>query len=530
MKDLHRFILFISVFICFIPPISRCFYDEYISPKWYLSIFIVLLFLIWCLISKYRFHIEKRHISLYATIILFLECLYSLSYEYTNVFNDYGITGSFDNPAVLALHLLLLLPFTFIRFNTKKHLWEICKIIVITFSIITLLLTKSRTGLICLGIDSIFLIFIKIRHHIKLKILITTCALSIIAFVCLTQKLESTSGRRFIIQTTYNLIKDNPITGHGKNSFIRLYMANQGNYLHNHPNCKYAYLADEVYHPLNEFMNIWLDYGVLGMLLYIILLSIPTLYFIKRKQWSCCMVFITLFIFSFFSYPLYYPLPVFIIILGNSWYIYNAFISKSQLYARTINNEKLKKNLRILFLTGLCFILGYMCYDYSFEYEWSVISRNAEHGYVKRMLPRYKRLYKHYNNNSSFLYNYTLIQFQAAELSDALSTSKKLHLIMSGYNLDLLTGDIYRHLHDNKSAIKYYQSAYDMCPCRFAPLEGMLLSYQYDNNLNKADSIAKIIINKKIKVPSSEVSDIIETAKDWLKKENHNQTINTTKE
>lgn len=57
-----------------------------------------------------------------------------------------------------------------------------------------------------------------------------------------------------------------------------------------------------------------------------------------------------------------------------------------------------------------------------------------------------------------------------------------------------------------------------MCPVRFAPLSGMLQIYQQIGDTVKADSMAQVILNKPIKIPSSDINEMKAEAKKWLER------------
>ena len=93
-------------------------------------------------------------------------------------------------------------------------------------------------------------------------------------------------------------------------------------------------------------------------------------------------------------------------------------------------------------------------------------------------------------------------------LDDARQTATECALYANGYNLQLLTGDICQMQGDFETAIPHYQNAAHMCPVRFAPLSGMLQTYQQTGDTVKADSIAQTIIDKPVKIPSPDIDEM----------------------
>ena len=107
-----------------------------------------------------------------------------------------------------------------------------------------------------------------------------------------------------------------------------------------------------------------------------------------------------------------------------------------------------------------------------------------------------------------FLYNYTYELYSMGHLDEARQTATECALYANGYNLQLLTGDICQMQGDFETAISHYQNAAHMCPVRFAPLSGMLQTYQQTGNTVKADSIAQTIIDKPVKIPSPDIDEM----------------------
>ena len=75
-------------------------------------------------------------------------------------------------------------------------------------------------------------------------------------------------------------MKEHPIIGHGHRGFEREYMLRQADFFREHPDSEYAVLADEIRHPLNEFLYVWVNYGVaapVALLLLLLLLPVTLL-------------------------------------------------------------------------------------------------------------------------------------------------------------------------------------------------------------------------------------------------------------
>ena len=224
-----------------------------------------------------------------------------------------GLTGTFDNPAGLALCLGLSLPF--VRYLSESlngsSTSRICVRALECLLVLGVLLSRSRTGLLCLLFYSLIVLCMqkKIRAGLKYTCVVVVCLAAL--FFVWNHKPDSTSGRMFILGRCWELISRKPWTGHGTGGFGWEYMWVQGRYFAGHPESGYAWLADEVRHPLNEFALLWVDYGVAAPCVLLVCFVSVVVGLVRRKERFpsvCACSLFALFLFSCFSYPFKYPL------------------------------------------------------------------------------------------------------------------------------------------------------------------------------------------------------------------------------
>ena len=281
-------------------------------------------------------------------------------------------------------------------------------------------------------------------------------------------------------------------------------MPRQADYFRRHADSGYAWLAGEVYHPLNEFVWVWIEFGLPGILLLLGALAWLLAGLFRRRDIfsrmlavsSCACV-----VFAMFSYPLKYPLASVIGIVAM-WRVCAGMSGRIKM------NEWGWRWVGMAGVVVSVVALIKVAVAYSYEYEWSRVARCALHGHSREMMPRYADLYRHYHRDASFLYNYTSEQFYAGQYGEALKTAKECRALWPSYNLSLLTGDICRAAGKYGEAVQYYVQAHWMCPVRFAPLEGLYYAYKSGNRPLMADSVANVIFRKKIKVDSRDVQRI----------------------
>lgn len=482
-----------AVFTC-----SKGFTDKYIAPKYYFTQFCFLISL--CVLSI-KFALGKRIlincfvVSVILTIICSAEAIYTIL-QYLPIMhlgNQYPMTGHFDNPAGLISCLCIGLPFVFYvgeKVKSHKILINIC----ITVIFVAVVLSLSRTGIII----SIILILNSLLDSIKIKknkwiiILLIAASLIIISYHIKTQ---SADGRILIWRSSLKMGFDAPFIGYGIGGFKKLYMDYQALFLSSVNSEKYNLIADNTLYPFNEFINLYLCFGVLGYLLLVLIIIFIKLGYKKSKtqeKRTALLSLITLSFISFFSYPFKYPFTYLICIL-------NLYILLKDLF-----------NIRMV---GVCRMLAISLAVICLPLIYIVSVRiNGEYGwrqaYDNKDLTLYESLLPILGDNPLFLYNYSAELFQKCQIEESLEVALLCNKILSSYDLELLLGDIYFCKQEYELAEKHYIYASKMCPCRFMPLNQLYDLYNVVHDKKKAMIIAQNVVNKPIKIKSTTVLQI----------------------
>lgn len=334
------------------------------------------------------------------------------------------------------------------------------------------------------------------------KVVFFLCAVIVfvgVAVLIVRTKTASTSGRAFILERSWELVKERPFVGHGWNGFEREYMLCQASFFREHPNSDCAMLADEVQHPLNEFVYLWVNYGIIApiILLGTMLLSCVVCTRLVGKM-SLWLSLLCVFVFSCFSYPFHYPVAWFVVALP--------FI----VWLRWRRGQRWTSF--VMFLVGLVGML-FVAVDATFEYRWNRAYRHSFREQNSKVLDEYDALYGYMCHNHYFLYNYAMTAFLLHDFNKAYTLIEECGQYWNGYNRELLAGDICRRSQKLEEAINHYALARQMCPARFAPLEGLYKVYDVMGEKGNRDRIAKEIARKKVKVPSSTIERIKEKYK-----------------
>lgn len=487
-------------------------------------------------ISLILFYLLSRRISLnlewlYAGLVLIgiIQAVYGLGqylYWFPNIaVPGFRISGSFDNPAGFAATLTVCSPFALFLMQKKAWYWKIIGGLSITLFTVAIVLSQSRAGIISI----VFLYGIWISKKEQLKLLTnwygsTKIAIGIVFIVGLLAglyffKKDSADGRLLIWQCSVNMLRDNPLLGHGIGGFQREYMLYQAEYFRSNPDSSFSMLADIVKHPFNEYLFIAVEHGLLGIAILGILFYLLTIEYRKNKSSEnnylmLCLTSIA--VIACFSYPLNYPfirlIAVFCaaIIMRNETVIYE-FSHKKLIF--------LKPLILIIALSTLL-VTTKLFYD---DFQWNKIAKQSLAGETKKVLPEYERLYKTMNRNSLFLYNY------AAELN-FIDRNKESNLLfinashfMNDIDLQLQMADNYQKMKNYKEAETCYKLAHEMIPNRFIPLYRLAQMYKEQGRNIEAQKLAKEIIRKPVKIPSYEISFIKQEMKQFIEN-NPNKT------
>ncbi len=432
--------------------------------------------------------------------------------------NTYKVTGSFDNPAGFAVCLCVGLPCTIyflLDMNTKSIRWS--SWIALLIISIGILMSESRTGLLCIVIVVIVHLICYnwrkihggksiIGFYFGLMLFFVSTVFLITSIY--QWKKDSADGRLLIWECSWEMIKDKPIVGHGIGAFEAHYMEYQASYFERHPDSKYTMLADNVKHPFNEFLLVGVQLGVGGWIIMIILCMF-LFYCYKRhpstEGYTALLTLLAIAIFSFFSYPFSYPFTWIIV----AWCI-GVLIMKGyeNIDIWKITGMRVKRTMVMTLLVASLLLLYGVTRRTIAELEWRKISSLSLKGQTRAMLPRYNKLLSVLEKEPYFLYNYAAELYVGKRYQECLKIASDCRNYWADYDLEILQAETYISLKRYEEAEIYLKKAALMCPVRFVPLYRLHYIYEKQGNEEKADSLARLIIDKPVKVNSAVVRKI----------------------
>lgn len=448
---------------CVWPPVRGCV-DASISPKWYAAgVAMLALLAVRIRVADKRRFVGSltESVGRASLVALLFECAavgVELCRHPRSVWTV-GACGTFENPGSMAFTVCVLAvpAILFLKRQGLRRIGAVVACLVLA----AVLLSRSRTGMLAIVLLAALYI---VRNRMTAVWVrgATPVACAGLCLVCAVAcKTDSTRGRWFIGQRTCELMLERPLLGHGRGGFVREYMARQGDYFSRHPESPAARLADEVRHPLSEFLLVGVDFGLVGLVVFVgfTLLPLFCLPSHSLSRWTLPV----LLLFCCFSYPLVCPLGWLALLFAffempAGWWR-NGLVMAGAGAFLCVASEKVLQNTGVL-------------------------------------------------RSPYYLYNKASREYRSGSLSVALEAARECATVCSGYNLELLTGDIERHLQHNPSAVRHYERALAMCPARFAPLEGLYWVCVADGDTVGKERVLRRIARKRVKVMSPEVRRI----------------------
>lgn len=146
----------------------------------------------------------------------------------------------------------------------------------------------------------------------KYKICFILGTIILIITSALFYKSDSTLGRMLILTISFKMIKQSTILwGNGSGFFKDQYMTFQSEYFKNTINENYVLVADNVFHPMNEYVLLVIEHGIIFFIAAIFLF----IFYLKKADLKTpeFLSLISILVFALFSYPFRYPIILLII-------------------------------------------------------------------------------------------------------------------------------------------------------------------------------------------------------------------------
>lgn len=465
----------------------------------------------------------------------------------------YKLTGSFFNPGPFAGFLSVIFSIALGTYlsrekilsniigNTKKTkpfskifvaLFDFIPFLGILIIFVVVLTSQSRASLLALILSSALLLerrfffFRKMtlntnkRKFLFLVVSITSVLLTGLIWIYQFKK-DSADGRLFIWKITSELIKDNPAFGVGFDNFKAHYMDYQANYFSENGETSDAFVADNTYYAFNEILQFISENGFIGMLLLITLTCIIFKQETKQKYKSLIQILkvslLTIVVFSLFSYPMQI-LPIKLVLVLLLAGLANLSITMTTLFKPKSFSFQVLKPI-ILTLTALITIKSYgFAINLDLDYKkWKYAQERYQYGDYIGATEIYSEIHSSFKQNGEFLMNYGKTLSLSKKHRLAIQTLKEAQQYLNTTVIEIALGNSFKSIHEFENAEKHYLHAHNMTPSKFYPLYLLAKLYHDNGNNIKACEIAKIVLSKRIKVPSKAIDEINMEMKKILK-------------
>lgn len=507
--------------------IGITFYLLYILARYCLSSFpanlegifeTLTLFLLYLTIRS----LPSKAIWLFSAILL-IAALYRLAYSYGFRFlptlptlHLYHIQGGFINSGLwggfLALVVTLLVGWGryFILPHRSICLWIGWSLLTSFFSFL-LFFADSRAGWLSALTGCLFLFYTPKRKRL---LIITLCCLMpcLIAGISYYYKPESTNGRLLVHRVTLDMIADKPFLGFGPDGFSQNYMNYQADYFSSHPDTPVSELADETVFAFNEYLHLFTEQGVLGLIITFSLLSFIFIRPIQRDYQQTARILqgaiVALAVFCCFSYPF-------------SDFTFKAIgLSLLALLISCTRPDFRELKLTLWNRIGLagsilCLVIG--AYPVFRQQETAWQKWNIALGYYYKntvySLRTLEEVSQKLAHNPVFLSTYGKALNRAEDFSHALLVLQQAMVQSASYQTLMELGQSLEGLGRFDEAEICWQKAERMIPNRFLPGYLTALMYEKRGEYLCAQDIALETLKKKIKVNTPEVRHIIRELK-----------------
>ncbi|WP_164974257.1 O-antigen ligase family protein [Filimonas effusa] len=459
------------------------------------------------------------------------------------------IKGSFQNSGVMAMYLVVQLPLMYflileagsgqVKFigNKVRGLKSLRWGIYITLFVATVFLvykTQSRTSYLSLATISLACILLRHGHWLRRKmaamtkggrfavISIMVMVVSLSACSLFAMKKASALGRMMKIAITWEHMDDFLLTGTGLGRFSWYYPQWQAEYFasHSQPPTSFFLNAGESYIIFNELLQLLKEIGLIGFALFVILMI--GFFSLKSAKHFRLMRALKLTVIGILSCSLAsYPLHVNYLLWLFSFCFFTAVILATSSFFSFINNRiaavfnlKLKiLSLTISVLLLSCVSVKSISLFYSYCH-WMQVRGSA--GSAEIRMNTYRSLEKSLGKDGKFLtdYGYVLLN-EGHTAGSAIVLDDARRYFISLQTIETLSVACFENGQVN-DAIACRKWLCNFLPARFGLRYELLKLYQSKNDSVNARRIANAILEMPVKIPSSRVQYIKNTAKGIL--------------
>jgi O-antigen ligase len=440
-------------------------------------------------------------------------------------------TGSFFNSGPYGGFLALMFPLAlhfWLHFKRKNSAWRYAFLAVGIICMLVFPATLSRTAWIAAVIGCVWVLVFDMDivtrlkniyyRHRKIVLLCTVafCLLSAVAaYGVFHLKTDSANGRLFMWKITTLAIAEAPITGAGLGGFPAAYAEAQMAYFKSGRATETEkWVAGSPEYAFNEYLRIFLEQGVLGGVLFLLLIFFILKKGIGNRQTGAAGSFLALSVFAFASYPFY--LWEFLV----AWVVL-ATICVSGREKETKNSPKtyiLASLFVCALLTTSFFVAQHQKTYREAHSEWERVRPLFAMQAHERIVDNYERLFPMLSHNPRFVFEYAMILNATEQREKAADVLRRGLQISNDPMFFNVKGRNYHEMGEFDRAEAALLNSTHLLPHRIYPFYLLALLYADSANFQpeRMKWAARMVLEKEPKVHSTAIDEMREEVREML--------------
>lgn len=419
--------------------------------------------------------------------------------------HEYRILGPFYNPAPYGALLCFFLSVQVVVLTMYKKVIHIFPTVFVTlFSLPAFILSESRAAWTAFFIVILYTLLSKYYNIIlqlstfKKKGFIIFFIILFIPLCIFTYNIRSDSakGRVLIWKISSEMIKDAPFFGLGYNGFEANYMNYQGRFFEQKQGSELEkYLAGNVVSAYNEPIRITVEYGIIGLTLYLLLIytvlfRTKTQDIVSKTAKTVVIAYIT---FGLFSYPNRICSLQVVIVVSLAYLLNRQSISEEYtMQFRTFRSIMIFKFSALLLI--LLFVFHVIRFQTAYRRFQSLLNNPST-----KNATQLKALNTIMSDDYLFLINSNILEEDTISYNTKLEKLNKAILLSPSTSLYRMKGDCLVQLGKYEEAEQVYWTAHYMVPSRQQARARLAKLYLKTNKIAEAKQLALSILNEKVK-------------------------------
>lgn len=238
------------------------------------------------------------------------------------------------------------------------------------------------------------------QHHrlFRLGSIALFGVIAIVAFFITLKKSEVGDPQLLIWNVTTKAITEQPLKGTGYGLYPKIYAETQAAYFSSGKASEIEKInAISPISANNEYLQIGVEYGLMGLLLFILLIAMLLYYGIKNRHYACSGSILSMAIFAMYSNYLQYP----------SLWIIGVFLGAICVTKPSAEKKKASSSSRyvgIIAAIGTIILVVTQKDLYKNYKQWAIMQRIYESGNYDLAIRKYAEFFKYLKHQPDFVY------------------------------------------------------------------------------------------------------------------------------